>query len=191
MPFANDIHFVQAKPTNTLETRIQTKFTIATDDGIRIIKTLSSNLATEKFSALLDEAALTEYIQNNYSDQQLINGMNALGNQWLVVYKDGEPAGYCRITDKGTKPAELAGKRTARIADFGILKNFRGDDDVRKSLLDKCINISRNLDAIWIHEYADNPDLSFFESNQFGKINTEGPPFELPLPSVWLIRMNV
>ena len=191
MPFANDIHFVQGKPTHPLESKIQTKFTIATDDGVRIIKALSSNLATEKFSMLLDEAALAEYIQNNYSDRQLIDGMNALGNQWLVVYKDDEPAGYCRITDKGTKPAELAGKRTARIADFGILKKFRDDEAVRKSLLDKCINISRNIDAIWIHEYASNPDLSFFESNQFEKTNAEGQPFELPLPSVWLIRMNV
>ncbi len=142
--------------------KIQTKFTIATDDGVRIIKSLSTRLAAEKFSTLLDDTALATYIEKNYSDKHLIDGMNALGNQWLVVYKDDEPAGYCRVTDRGVKPTALADKRAARIADFGILQKFRDEAELRKSLLDKCLNVCRGIDAVWIHEYANNADLSFF-----------------------------
>lgn len=172
------------------EIKIQTKFTIATDDGVGVVKMLSERLTTEKFSTLFDKVTLTEYIRNKYSDKQLIEGMNALGNQWLVVYRNGEPAGYCRVTDRGIRPAALTGKRAVRIADFGILKEFQ-DEDVKRSLLEKCLAACRNTDAIWIHEYTSNPFLSFFEANQFVKENEKGRKFDLPLPSVLLIKMNL
>lgn len=173
-----------------MEIKIQTRFTIATEDGVRIVKTLSARLAIEKFSTLMDATTLASYIDNNYSDKQLIKDMNALGNQWLVVYRNGDPAGYCRITDRGIKPASLTGKRAGRIADFGILKEFQ-EEELRKSLLDKCLTVCSNLDAIWVREYAGNPFLSFFESNQFVKEQEADPKFELPLPSVQLIKMNL
>jgi hypothetical protein len=145
---------------------INTKFTVATDEGTRVLDVLTKELATEKFTNLLDKEALAIYISDKFNLKVLVDELNSMSNQWLVVYVDDIAAGYARITTQGKKIAVLEGKRVVRIADFGVLEQYR-NDEVVNSLLNKCIQVCRSYEGIWINEYTESPLISSFEAKGF------------------------
>jgi hypothetical protein len=114
---------------------------------------------------------LEEYIQNNFNDDVLRVEMNSMSNQYLVVYVDGEPAGYARVTSKGKRPEIFEGQTLARIADFFVLNKY-ADWQVKKRLFEKCLSVCSMQQIIWISEFDSNPDLEFFGDYGFTK-NTE------------------
>jgi hypothetical protein len=172
-----------------MDTRIITKFTIATEQGINTLLFLTKAIAIEKFSGLLHAQELQNYITENFSDQTLMVEVNSMSNQWLVVYADDEPAGYARITSKGGRPQILDHKRAIRIADFGLLKRY-DNPEIKQSLFAKCLSVCKSYEAIWINEYLKNPFMDFFESEGFAGHDSAGKLDELPLPSVYLIKQH-
>lgn len=168
---------------------IITKFTIATDEGIDIMLVLTKELAEEKFSFNLDQKMLEAYINKHFNTKQLVAEMNDLSNQWLVVYVDNHPAGYAKVTSNGKKPHSLENKRAVRIADFAVLKKYSAIE-IKKTLLEKCLSISKHLEGVWINEYLSNPVIEFFESNGFVRQPETYQLEELELPSVCLVRLN-
>ncbi|WP_343692089.1 N-acetyltransferase [Chitinophaga sp.] len=168
---------------------IITKFIIATDEGKGVILSLTRELAKEKFSSILEQKILEEYIDKHFNKKQLVAEMNDLSNQWLVVYVDNNPAGYAKITSKGEKPRSLENKRAARIADLAILTKYP-EVEVKHSLLDKCLLVCKHHEGIWINEYAANPLIDFFESKGFERQPEASRLDDLALPSVYLVYFN-
>lgn len=164
---------------------IITKFTVATEEGIDVLVMLTRQLAIEKFSAIADESMLDQYIDKNFNKKVLVAELNSMSNQWLVVYVNDQPAGYARITSKGKKPASLDNKRSVRIADFGVLKIY--PEQVKNSLLEKCLTVCKPYEGIWLNEYVHNPLIEFFEKNGFFKQQQPAQLDELALESVYLI----
>jgi hypothetical protein len=173
-----------------METKLTTRFTVASDETVSTLLVLTKAIAREKYAKLLPAETLENYIGDNFDVKRLRDDLNSMSNQWLVVYSEGSPAGYARVTSKGERPDLPHLKRMVRIADFGILSKF-DDLPVRQLLLDKCLSASRSYQAVWIQEYAENPFLSFFENNDF-VIQGQAPRlYELPLSSVCLVRENL
>lgn len=168
---------------------IITKFTIATDEGTAMLLELTRELANEKFSSLINHNALNEYIDSNFNRKKLIAEMNAIGNQWLTVYADNNPAGYAKITSCGKRPQPLENKRAVQISDFAILSKY-SEEVIINSLIDKCITVNKNLEGIWVNAYLENPYISFFENSGFEKQPETGQHEELALPSVYLVYMS-
>jgi ribosomal protein S18 acetylase RimI-like enzyme len=165
---------------------IITKFTVATEQGMNVLLTLTRELAMEKFSSLMEQKLIDSYISKNFNQQTLINELNSMSNQWLVTYVDDNPAGYARITSKGKRPSVLDGKRAIRIADFGISKKYQ-DPTISNTLLEKCLNVCKPYEGIWINEYAQNPVIKLFENKGFARQKEPCQLDELPLASVCLI----
>ncbi|WCT10327.1 N-acetyltransferase [Mucilaginibacter jinjuensis] len=170
-----------------MDSKIVTKFTIATDQGIDALLYLTQVIAREKFSSILTPQEVENYILKNFSGKVLMVEVNSMSNQWLVVYTDDKPAGFARITSKGERPKTLAQKRAIRIADFGILKEY-DTLAVRQSLFNKCWSVCKPYEAVWITEYSENPFISFFESEGFIKQNEVIDLSELELQSICLVR---
>lgn len=166
---------------------IITKFTVATEQGIDMLLQLTKALALEKYATVLEPEALEYYIEAAFSERTLISELNSLANQWLVVYAEGIPAGYARVTAKGKRPDQLQGRRALRIADFGILKKFP-EPEIRDALLDKCIAACHGHESIWINEYTANPFMVSFEGKGFVPQQEAWRMDDLPLSSVCLIR---
>ena len=171
-----------------MKPNIVTKFAIASEEGVEIIKHLTRTIAKEKFEALIPSEMLDNYINEELNDKKLIDDLNeSLTTQWLVVYKNDQPAGYARITSKGERPV-VEEKSIISIADFGVLQEYN-EPEVLQSLLDKCYYICKIYQAVWLHEYKENPLLFFFEANKFKRMNQESDSYGLlPLPSVFMIR---
>lgn len=163
---------------------IITKFTVATEQAVDTLAMLTRELAIEKFSAIIDQRMLADYIATNFNEKVLVSELNSMSNQWLVVYVDDNPAGYARITSKGKKPVSLDNKRSVRIADFGVLKKY--PEQAISSLLEKCLTVCKSYEGVWINEYLQNPLIEFFESKGFSKQPETFQLDELPLESVCL-----
>ena len=172
-----------------MDSKITTKFTIGTEQGMGTLLYLTQTIALEKYSAIVSKEKIDNYISGNFSEQSLIVEVNSMSNQWLVVYVNDEPAGFARITSKGERPKSITQKRIIRIADFGITKEY-SDPAVRQSLFDKCLSVCKSYEVIWINEYSENPLIDFFESAGFIK-HQEGIELkELPLQYVCLIKQK-
>ena len=172
-----------------MNSTVITKFTIATQQGMDALLYLTQTIAREKFSNMIPQEQVENYLSRNFSEKALMAEVNSMSNQWLVVYSNDEPAGFARITSKGEKPKNIAQNRVIRIADFGILMAYT-DPAIRQSLFDKCLSVCKSYEATWINEYAENPFISFFESRGFIKQSEESRLDELPLPSVCLIKQS-
>jgi len=173
-----------------MATKIVTKFTIGTEQGINALLFLTEAIAREKFEGKVPDQELEDYINVNFNKDTLLIELNSMSNQYLIVYADDEPAGYARITSKGARPELFDKKTLARIADFGVLAKYK-DPLIAKSLFEKCLSISTMQDAIWISEFEDNPYLDFFESYGFKRNVDIIAPRLLSLPPVYLVKEKV
>jgi hypothetical protein len=170
-----------------METKIITKFTIGTGQGINELLSLSVAIAREQFAGKIPNEELEDYINKNFNKDVLMIGLNSMSNQYLIVYADDEPAGYARVTSKGARPELFSNKTLIRIADFGVLAKYN-NPLVSKSLFEKCLSISTMQQVIWISEYENSPYLIFFESYGFRKNTEISHTHELHLTPVYLVK---
>jgi N-acetylglutamate synthase-like GNAT family acetyltransferase len=166
---------------------IVTKFTIGTAQGRNTIMLVGTENAREQYNGKVPADELEAFIRNRFNDDVLNVEMNSMSNEYLVVYADGEPAGYARITSKGHRPEIFDKKTVIRIADFRVLDKF---DDIRikKNLFEKCIDVCNRQQVTWINECSENADLDFFESYGFIKNTEIKEPHELGLNPAYLVK---
>jgi len=169
---------------------IITKFTVATEQGIEALLTLTKTLAVQKFAQLLKPVELERYIIENFNAQTLVSEINSMSNQWLVVYVDDQPIGYARITSKGKKPIAVEGKRAIRVADFGICQH-QAQQQIMTSLIDKCLTVCSTYEAIWINEPVGSSFTGLFEQKGFIRQPEMSRFDELPLESAIYLKINL
>jgi len=170
-----------------MEAKILTKFTIGTEEGLNDLFFISRETAKERYTGKVADQELIDYINLNFSKEVLMTELNSLSNQYLIVYTDGEAAGYAKLSSKGIRPEIFEGKTLIRIADFGILNKYN-DDLIRKSLFEKCLSASTMQKVIWISESEDSRYLDFFESYGFKREVNIKLPHELPLSPVYFFK---
>lgn len=170
-----------------MENTIVTSFCIGTEECKQTLSYISAATAREKYAGKITPARLKDYIQKKFSNGALHVDMNSLSNQFLVVFADGEVAGYARLTSKGARPEIFNGKSIMRIADFGVLKQFN-DIRVKMSLFEKCLSVCGLQQIVWIGEYDQNPDLEFFASYGFVKNHAVTGVDEVGLPLVYMVK---
>jgi hypothetical protein len=170
-----------------MQTRIITKFTIGADRDLKTLLYIGEATAREKYTGRASEQEIEAHIQSNFNHKRLKAETSSMSNQYLVVYEDGEPAGYARVTSKGERPGQFEGKSAVRIADFSVLKKFR-DDRLKAALLEKCLSVCGLQKITWISEYEGHPDLAFFETRGFRKSTTITGFDEFGLALVYLVN---
>ncbi|WP_158798782.1 N-acetyltransferase [Pedobacter sp. L105] len=172
-----------------MDSKIITKFTIATEQGMDTLLYLTQTIAREKFLSLVPKEKVENYLSENFSEKTLTVEVNSMSNQWLVVYTNDKPVGFARITSKGERPKNIAHMRAIRIADFGVIKEYT-NPAIRQSLFDKCLAVCKSYEAVWMIEYSGNPFIDFFESEGFAKQKETMELDELQLCAVCLIKQS-
>lgn len=170
--------------------KIETKFIIGNKQGIDTLAFVAVATARQKFTGKIPDRELDEYISTNFNAEVLMTELNSLSNEYLIVYQEGQPAGYARVTTKGTRPAIFDGKTMARIANFNVLKEY-SEESVVKSLFEKCLSLSARRQFIWTVAYESDPFISVFESYGFKRNIALSVSKELNLPGVCLVKENL
>jgi hypothetical protein len=170
-----------------MATKIVTKFIIGNEQGINDLLVITTATAEERFKGRVPDQEFENYVNTNFSKDALMVELNSMSNQYLMVYTDDEPAGYVRVTSKGTRPEFFAKKTLARIADFGVLAKYN-DPLISKSLFEKGLSISNMQQVIWISEFEGSPYLDFFESYGFKRNSEISVPQVLSIQPVYLVK---
>lgn len=167
--------------------KIITKFIIGNEQGINDLLVITTAIAGERFKGKVPDQEFENYINTNFSRDALMVELNSMSNQYLMVYADDEPAGYVRVTTKGTRPDFFAKKTLARIADFGILARY-SDPLISKSLFEKSLSVSNMQQVVWISEFEGSPYLDLFESYGFKRNADISIPQALSIRPVYLVK---
>lgn len=167
--------------------KVETKFVIGNKQGVDTLAFVAVATTRQKFAGKISDRQLDEYISASFNPDVLMVELNSLSNQYLIVYLEGQPVGYARVTSKGTRPPMFDGKTLARIADFNVLEEHSADA-VIKSLFEKCLSLTARQQVVWINEYEFDPFLAVFEGYGFKRNNDIAFYKELPLASVSLIK---
>jgi hypothetical protein len=168
---------------------IVTKFIIANKLGINTLHFLTAATARDQFAGSIPDLEVEEHITRRFNKDALIADLNNLSNQYLVVYADNEPAGYALMTTKGARPDLFLNRTMAKIADFSVLVKYN-DPAISRSLLEKCLSVTKLQQVIWINVFEDHPYMSLFENYGFKTTNAITLPTDRLLPSVHLIKEN-
>lgn len=167
--------------------KIITKFIIGNEQGINDLLNIATAIAIERFKGKVPDPEFESYVNANFNKEALMIELNSMSNQYLMVYADDEPAGYVKVTSKGTRPELFAKKTLARIADFGVLTKYT-DHLIGTTLFEKSLSISNTRQVIWISEFENSPYLDLFESYGFKKNVEISIPQELSIPPVYLVK---
>jgi len=167
--------------------RIATNSCIGTEQDLKLLMHIGAAAARERYTDKVPKDQLDVYIQDNFSHHALRIEVNSMANQFLVVWANGEVAGYARVTTKGRRPEMLQGKSVIRIADFHVLERFN-EVEVKKSLFEKCLCLCHAQQITWMSEFAGNADIAFFESYGFVTDTEMRDTNEWGIPVVYLIR---
>lgn len=170
-----------------MATKIGTKFIIGNEQGINDLLVITTAIAGERFKGKVPDQELENYIDANFSKDALMVELNSMSNQYLMVYADDEPAGYVRVTTKGTRPEFFAKKTLARIADFGVLARY-SDPLINKSLFEKSLSVSTMQQVVWISEFEGSPYLDLFESYGFKRNTDISVPQALSIQPVYFVK---
>lgn len=170
-----------------MATKIVTKFIIGNEQGINDLLVITTAIAGERFKGKVPDQEFENYVNTNFSKDALMVELNSMSNQYLMVYADDEPAGYVRVTTKGTRPEFFAKKTLARIADFGVLAKH-SDPLINKSLFEKSLSISNMQQVVWISEFEGSPYLDLFESYGFKRNVDISIPQALSIQPVYLVK---
>jgi hypothetical protein len=167
--------------------RIVTNSCIGTEQDLKLLMHIGAAAARERYAEKVPVDQLETYIQDNFNYHALRIEANSMANQFLVVWANGEVAGYARVTTKGQRPEMLHGKSVIRIADFRVLERF-SEIAVKRSLFEKCLCLCNAQQITWISEFSENADMVFFESYGFVSNKDMMGTNDLGLPVVYLLR---
>jgi hypothetical protein len=148
--------------------KIVSQFMIASRQGINTVMFMAAATLREEYAGNVTEEKLEAFIADNFSYRVLLAAMNSLWNQFLIVYADGEPAGYAKVTSEGIDTKIFNRRTVIRIVGFSMLKKFT-DDEIKKSLFEKCLCACRLQQVILVCSFNGNSNIEFFESYGFKK----------------------
>lgn len=141
----------------------------------------------EKYAGKMTADKLEIFIRDNFNCVVLRTEMNSLWNQFLVVYADNEPAGYAKLTTGGKEREIFNQKTVARIEAFDVLEKFN-EQEIKKSLLEKCLSACSMQQVILFCEIEGNVDNKLFETYGFRKYPGLTGSVELGIETCCLVR---
>lgn len=165
--------------------RIISKFTIATEEGLAVLFQLKEAQINALYSSSVEENTLKQYIAQQLNHKATILELNDLSTQLLTVYHNDIPAGYVLIKQVD-QPALLADKKVINLASFYILPEHN-QEEVRASLWNKILSLTRHYDAIWLEVLQQDPLVPHLQAWGFEIVEEKTlQPFEQP--SYLLVR---
>ncbi|WP_267740751.1 hypothetical protein [Myroides injenensis] len=166
---------------------IISKFTIASEEGLNYLFDLRSAQYTQMYQQTIAADALNNYIATQLNPKEAILELNDLSTQMLSVFVKDQPVGYVLIKQTPS-PKVLEDLTVINYASFFIRPEYYLPE-VKESLCNKSLSLTRNYDAIWIEVLQDDPLISSLEEWGF-KIEEQSLMAPFGKASFIMIRRN-
>jgi ribosomal protein S18 acetylase RimI-like enzyme len=128
----------------------------ATPDDAVLIADISQQTFYDTFAADNTEADMTKFLGEQFTKGRLMLEVGAPENTFLLIYGDGEVAGYLKLRE-GKKLAALNGKLSLEIARIYVTKPFLGKG-IGKRLMQAALAIAteRDKEVVWLGVWEHN-----------------------------------
>lgn len=164
---------------------IITKFTIATEEGLNVLFQLREAQIRGMYTSIVEEMSFNQYLAQQLDHKETVLELNDLSTQMLTVYQNDIPAGYAMIKPVD-QPAQLADKKAINLASFYLQPEYN-QEEIRTSLWNKTLSLTKQYDAIWLEVLQGDPLLPHFKKWGFEILEEiQMKPFEQP--SYLLVR---
>ncbi|KUF38204.1 hypothetical protein HX017_17190 [Myroides marinus] len=164
---------------------IISKFTIASEEGLRHLFSLRKTQYTQQYQETVNADNLTNYITTQLDAKEAILELNNLSTQMLSVFVKEEPVGYVLIKQTPS-PEILKDLKVINYAPFYISADHN-NAEVRDSLWNKSLSLVRNYDAIWTEVLQSDPLIPSLEQWGF-KVEEQSMMAPFGKPSYIMIR---
>jgi len=144
---------------------LQTKFTIASEEGLKILFLLRQEHIQRMYSNQVDSKELRNYVDTQLNNQRAADELNNLSTQLITVFADAEPVGYAMIK-QSPSPQVLKGMKAINYANFYIRDQY-DNQVIRECLWKKCLSVTTFYNACWIELLQSDPLVTFFENCGF------------------------
>ncbi|MDR0228568.1 MAG: hypothetical protein LBI72_05835 [Flavobacteriaceae bacterium] len=158
---------------------IISKFTIASEEGLQILFALRKAYIKEMYQNIIAENLLQQYITEQTNHKNAILELNDLSTQMLTVFVDDIPVGYA-ITKQVPPPEILKEYKVINYSSFYFLPNYN-TEDVKASLWNKCLSLTRSYQALWIEVLQQDPIIPYLQECGFTiEESSSMQPFDQP-----------
>lgn len=137
-------------------------------DDIDQLQKISRQTFYETFSAANTEENMRNYLEEGFSSQKLIAGLNDNNSEFYFAILDNKVIGYLKL-NFGQSQTELQDDKALEIERIYVSKEFQGKK-VGQILYDKAIQIAKQnkADYVWLGVWEENPRaIAFYKKNGF------------------------
>jgi len=145
----------------------------ATADDAEFIADLSRRTFYDSFAHHNSKENMDKFMNEQFTEQELITQVGAAGNIFLLAHLDDEPVGYVRLCES-ENPPELGDMGAIEIMRIYTEQKTIGKG-VGKALMLKCIEIAKEKGKkiIWLGVWEHNDTaISFYKKFGFGQFGT-------------------
>ena len=149
---------------------------------LKQLQQICINAYSQNFAHHWNEGGLEWYIDQQFSDSQLMQAIESPKTDYYIIYKDGLPVGFCKLGYSDQTWLELE-----KIYVLPIEKG----NGIGKTVLEMIISLAKGKDKTELVLYViDNNEaaISFYQRNGFSfvkKTRLELPYFKEELKGAW------
>ena len=137
-------------------------------NDIEQLQQIGRQTFSETFSSSNTEENMTTYLEEGFSNENLIEELNNESSEFYFALSENELVGYLKI-NFGQSQTELQDDTALEIERIYVLKEFHGKK-VGQVLYEKAIEIAKQKNAhyVWLGVWEENPRaISFYKKNGF------------------------
>jgi len=137
-------------------------------NDIQKLQQISKQTFTETFAESNTDENLQNYLNENLSQEKLLEELKNNDSQFYFAEIDGEIAGYLKV-NFGDSQTELKDNKSLEIERIYVVKDYHGKG-IAQALYAKAIEIANSLDSeyIWLGVWEENARaISFYKKNGF------------------------
>ena len=164
----------------------------ATIKDAAIIADLSRQTFYDTFAAYNTAEDMDKFMNEQFTEQKLMDEVGAAGNIFLLAWSNGEVAGYARLneTPGDYLPDNVQGIEIARI--YAVQKSI--GKGIGSALMQECLNIAKELNkqVIWLGVWEKNQKaIDFYTRWGFEKFGEHRFVLGNDAQTDWLMKREV
>jgi ribosomal protein S18 acetylase RimI-like enzyme len=164
----------------------------ATSGDVKLLQDIGIQTFYDTFAEVNTKADMDQYLEKNFSDDQVILELADTDNLFFIAESNGQPAGYAKLR-KGTTPPELERANAIELERLYVAKEFLGKR-VGQALMDRCLSKAReeNFNTVWLGVWEHNHRaIAFYKKCGFEKFGAHAFVLGTDLQTDHMMKIDI
>lgn len=168
------------------------QFKLATPDDLRLLRQLCIDTFEETFAPHNTREDMEAYLQQAFSEHQIVKELNESDTQYWIVYFNNEAAAYSRWCFGKQEPG-MDAVNPMEFHRLYVLAKFKGKG-IGHVILESAIEAAqkRNCDRIWLGVWENNvPAIAFYRKHGFERFGEHEFMLGKDLQIDWVMKKEL